>query len=302
MMLAMQEAATIVEHGGFLFAIIAMRTYREHAPIQLVGTRLCLRLLAAQDHAREISVLNGFHHLLIDNLGRHAAECDVVEFAMYGLKMLTFASPKVRAEVLARKPLTLIAQVWRMHRVKDGVVAAGLSLLCNLARSKECCNAIVGSEVLDLVVANMLQHQENAEVVKSGAWTIFNLLVQKSAPYQRIEQALSATFPAILVHIMNKHSHLAAVQAACCALAAALSRTITSFHAALKLMGAHEAVSAAMLTHKCDSALGNWPMLALKMLTPDALSKMDTISDSCSTMSRRSDESFDALIAAECFL
>ena len=294
MMLAMQEAATIVEHGGLLFAIIAMRTYREHAPIQLVGTRLCLRLLAAQDHAREISVLNGFHHLLIDNLGRHAAECDVVEFAMYGLKVLTFASPKVRAEVLTRKPLTLIAQVWQMHRVKDGVVAAGLSLLCNLARSKECCKAIVGSEILDLVVANMLQHQENAEVVKSGAWTIFNLLVQKSAPYQRIEQALSATFPAILVHIMNKHSHLAAVQAACCALAAALARTITSFHAALKLMGAHEAVSAAMLTHKRGSALGNWPMLALKMLTPDALSKTDTISDS--SMSRRSDESFDALI------
>jgi len=55
--------------------------------------------------------------------------------------------------------------------------------------------------------------QEHADVVKYGAWTLFNMLAHKTAvSCDTFQHAVTASFPAILVHVMNQHLPSAPVQ------------------------------------------------------------------------------------------
>ena len=50
-------------------------------------------------------------------------------------------------------------------------------------------------------------------MVKYGAWTLFNMLAHKTAVSRdTFQHAVTASFPAVLVHVMNQHLPSAPVQ------------------------------------------------------------------------------------------
>lgn len=267
-LLSAQNASCIVENGGIEFALRAMHCHASLAPLQTVGASLCQRLLYQNETARQISVRAHLHDISLKNIQLHAAHADVVEASLYCLRRMTFESLHLRNTLVELNPFACIAEVLHTHREKGHVMVAAFAFLCNITRSLRCATMLVDSIFVNIVVTAMLHHQGHAEVVKYGAWTLFNMLAHEAALSRgKIEEMLTASFPAILVHVMNQHLSSAPVQAALCALVAVVGR-VPSFLEPLQHLGACEATLAAMQTHTRDTSVHKYGVLALQLLKP----------------------------------
>lgn len=138
--------------------------------------------------ARSDASRQRYHELLLDNISTHASNAGLVEACFSGLKRLSFQSPSVKEEIALMKPFTRMCDVLYGYRENGDVMAAGLSLLCNLARSGVCCTALVENRLVSLAVSSMLQLQGNADVSKYSAWMLCNILLHKAVPRDQVEE------------------------------------------------------------------------------------------------------------------
>lgn len=154
---------------------------------------LCQILMADRHDTRSIAFHRNYHELLLESLTTHAANVGVVEACLSGLKRLSFQSTQVQEELAKTKPFTRLCGVLCRYRETSGVMAVGLSLLCNLARSVECSSGLLESRLVSLAVSSLLQLQGNADVVKYGAWMLCNILSHKATPHNQVEEVSKAS-------------------------------------------------------------------------------------------------------------
>jgi len=189
MMLSTDNAPLVVAHRGLNIAIAAMKRYKHVARLQLVGGALC-RILMAERPERFDAAHLGYHEHLLENLTRHAENAGIAEVSLSGLKRLTFQSPDMQEKIAAMKPFTCISEALNSFRENKDVIAVGLALLCNLARSAACSAALIESGLVALAASSIFRFQENADVAKYGAWMVCNVLSHKKVPRQAVEQVV----------------------------------------------------------------------------------------------------------------
>ncbi len=187
MMLSTDNAPLVVEHRGLDIAIEAMKCYKQVARLQLVGATLC-RFLMAERSERVSAAHLGYHEHLLENLTAHGSNAGIVEVSLSGLKRLTFQSPQMQEKIAAMNPFTCIYEALNSFRTNKDVIAVGLALLCNLARSAACSAALVESGLVALAASSIFRFQDNADVAKYGAWVVCNVLSHRKVPRPAVEQ------------------------------------------------------------------------------------------------------------------